>query len=71
MVLENTKKEKIIITKNLKTNKIMIKDFIRFVILHRWNKIDESYVRFAELSEFNPKRLHLRLYNYIKKINNI
>jgi hypothetical protein len=46
----------------------MIKDFIRFVILHRWNKIDESYIRFAELSEFNPKGLHLRLYNYIKKL---
>ena len=58
-------------TKLLKTNKIMIKDFIRFVILHRWNKIDESHVRFAELSEFKPKGLHLRLYNYIKKINNI
>lgn len=49
----------------------MIKDFIRFVILHRCNKIDESFVRFSELSEFKPKGLHLKLYNYIKKINKI
>ncbi len=49
----------------------MIIDFIRFVILHRWNKIDESHVMFFQLSEFKPKGLHLKLYNYIKKINKI
>jgi hypothetical protein len=49
----------------------MIKDFIRFVLFHRWNKIDKSHIRFAELSEFKPKGLHLKIYNYIKKINKL
>ena len=51
--------------------KNIVKDFLRFVVLYRWNKIDESSVTFAELSDFNPKGLHLKLYNYIKKINKL
>lgn len=49
----------------------MVRDFIRFVLLYRWNKIDGTHIKFAKLSGFNPKGLHLKVYNYIKKINNI
>ena len=49
----------------------MLRDFIKYVLFHRWNKIEQHQLDFVKRSDFNPSGLHNKLFDYILKINNL
>jgi len=49
----------------------MIRDLFQYILFHRWNKVSQEQIEFVNKSGFNPSGLHLKIFNYIKKINNL